>query len=39
MRKKGSHTFLSCLLLACVIQTKGQDHPVLDQVANKVIQK
>lgn len=40
MRKKAIATFLSCLLLATVVRIEGQDqHPILDQAANKVIQK
>jgi hypothetical protein len=40
MRKKTIAAFLSCLLLAGIVQIKGQDqHPILDQAANKVIQK
>ncbi len=40
MRKKKSIVFFSCLLLTSVVCLKGQEqHPILDQVANKVIQK
>jgi hypothetical protein len=40
MRKKTIVLSLSCVLLASVIGIEGQDqHPILDQVANKVIQK
>jgi hypothetical protein len=40
MRKTTIVASLGCLLLAGVIRIEGQDqHPVLDQVANKVIQK
>ena len=40
MRKIAIATFLSCLMLAGIVQIKGQDqHPILDQAANKVIQK
>jgi hypothetical protein len=40
MRKKTIALSLSCVLLASVIGIKGQEqHPILDQVANKVIQK
>jgi hypothetical protein len=39
MKKKTIVMSLSCVL-ACVVGTEGQDqHPILDQVANKVIQK
>jgi hypothetical protein len=32
--------FLGCLLLAGIVQIRGQEqHPILDQAANKVIQK
>jgi hypothetical protein len=30
---------LTCILLAGVVRTEGQNTPILDQVANKVIQK
>jgi hypothetical protein len=30
---------LACILLAGVARTEGQNTPILDQVANKVIQK
>ncbi len=40
MRKKTIVLSLSCVLLASVIGIEGQNqHPILDQVANKVIQK
>jgi hypothetical protein len=40
MRKTTIVASLGCLLLAGVIRIEGQDqHPILDQVANKVIQK
>ena len=40
MRGKTIAAFSSCLLLAGIVQIKGQDqHPILNQVANKVIQK
>jgi hypothetical protein len=40
MRKTTIVMSFSCLLLAGVVQIEGQDqHPILDQVANKVIQK
>jgi hypothetical protein len=40
MRKKTIAMFLSCVVLTCVVGIKGQEqHPILDQAANKVIQK
>jgi hypothetical protein len=42
MRKTTIVMSFSCLLLAGVVQIEGQgqdQHPILDQVANKVIQK
>jgi hypothetical protein len=40
MRKTTIVMSLSCLVLAGVVRINGQDqYPVLDQVANKVIQK
>jgi|ERR1700693_5670457 hypothetical protein len=40
MRKTTIVMSLSCLVLAGVVRINGQDqHPILDQVANKVIQK
>jgi hypothetical protein len=40
MRHKTIVTFLSCAVLAGVVGIEGQDqHPILDQAANKVITK
>jgi hypothetical protein len=40
MRKMMFVMSLSCMLLAGVVRIEGQgQHPILDQVANKVIQK
>ena len=41
MRKKSIVMFLNCMLLTGVVGIEGQQqqHPILDQVANKVIQK
>jgi len=40
MRKKTIVIFLNCMLLTGVVGIEGQQqHPILDQVANKVIQK
>ena len=40
MRKTTIVASLGCLLLTGVIRIEGQDqHPILDQVANRVIQK
>ena len=40
MKGKTIAVFLSCLLVAGIVQIKGQEqHPILDQAANKVIQK
>jgi hypothetical protein len=39
MRKISIATFFSCLLLAGIVQIKGQEqYPILDQAANKVIE-
>ena len=40
MRKIAIVMSLACVLLAGILRIEGQDqHPILDQVANKVIQK
>jgi hypothetical protein len=40
MRKTAIVMSLACVLLAGIFRIEGQDqHPMLDQVANKVIQK
>jgi hypothetical protein len=40
MRKIAIVMSLICVLLTCVVRIESQDqHPILDQVANKVIQK
>jgi hypothetical protein len=40
MRKTAIVMSLACVLLAGILRIEGQDqHPILDQVANKVIQK
>jgi hypothetical protein len=40
MRKITIAMSLACILLTGVVRIEGQDqHPILDQVANKVIQK
>jgi hypothetical protein len=40
MRKTPIVMSLACVLLAGILRIEGQDqHPILDQVANKVIQK
>ena len=40
MRKTAIVMSLGCVLLAGILRIEGQDqHPILDQVANKVIQK
>jgi hypothetical protein len=40
MRKQAIVMSFICVLLTSVVQIKSQDqHPILDQVANKVIQK
>jgi hypothetical protein len=40
MRKIAIVVSLACVLLTGVVRIEGQDqHPILDQVANKVIQK
>jgi hypothetical protein len=40
MRKMTIAMSLACILLTGVVRIEGQDqHPILDQVANKVIQK
>jgi hypothetical protein len=40
MRKITIVMSLACVLLTVVVRIEGQDqHPILDQVANKVIQK
>jgi hypothetical protein len=40
MRKTAIVMSLACVLLAGILRIEGQDqHPMLDQVANKVIQK
>jgi hypothetical protein len=40
MRKIAIAMSLVCVLLTCVVRIESQDqHPILDQVANKVIQK
>src|SRR5580698_4426469 len=40
MRKNAIVVSLACMLLACVVRIESQSQtPILDQVANKVIQK
>jgi hypothetical protein len=39
MRKATIAMSLACVLLTGVVRTEGQNTPILDQVANKVIQK
>jgi hypothetical protein len=40
MRKITIVMFMACILLAGIVRLEAQDqHPILDQVANKVIQK
>jgi hypothetical protein len=40
MRKITIAMSMACILLAGIVRIEGQDqHPILDQVANKVIQK